>query len=39
MRVLAGAGARMLAGQGAAALARWTGREAPIDVMRAALGL
>jgi shikimate dehydrogenase len=39
LRVLAGAGAEMLARQGAEALRRWSGREAPLDVMRAALGL
>ena len=39
LRVLAGAGAEMLARQGAAALRRWTNREPPLDVMRLALGL
>ncbi|MFO0649407.1 MAG: shikimate dehydrogenase [Polyangiales bacterium] len=39
LRVLAGAGAEMLARQGAVALRRWSGREPPLDVMRAALGL
>lgn len=39
LRVLTGAGAEMLARQGAAAFARWTGRDAPVAVMRAALGL
>lgn len=39
MRVLPGAGAEMLARQGATAFARWTGRDAPLAVMRAALGL
>lgn len=39
LRVLAGAGAEMLARQGASALRRWSGREPPLEVMRAALGL
>lgn len=39
LRVLEGAGAEMLARQGAIALRRWSGREPPLDVMRAALGL
>jgi shikimate dehydrogenase len=39
LRVLAGAGAEMLARQGAAAVRHWTSREAPLDVMRLALGL
>ncbi len=39
LRVLASAGAEMLARQGAVALRLWSGREPPLDVMRAALGL
>ena len=39
LRVCVGAGARMLAAQGAAAFARWTGRAPPLAAMRAALEL
>ncbi len=39
LRVLPDAGAEMLVRQGAAALRHWTGREAPVEVMRAALGV
>ncbi|MEZ4409185.1 MAG: hypothetical protein R3A52_22360 [Polyangiales bacterium] len=37
LAVVEGGGLAMLAAQGAAALSRWTGRAAPVDVMRAAL--